>query len=109
MIDNGPCTSFSLRRSHCQLALQEELAAQAAEKQQAVGRLQEQVSRLQEQVVQAQGASSPAQVQTRLHTHTHVCKADNCLWQLNMLVSSVHMYHWDGPAACSLYVQHPGE
>ena len=76
MIDNGPCTSFSLRRSHCQLALQEELAAQAAEKQQAVGRLQEQVSRLQEQVVQAQGASSPAQVQTRLHTHIHVCKAD---------------------------------
>ena len=84
-----------------------ELAAQAAGKQQAVGDLQEQVGRLQEQVARAQDAPSPAQVQTRLHTY--LCKAGNCLWQLNMLVCSVHMYHWDGPAACILYLQHPGE
>jgi len=54
-----------------------ELAAQAAEKQQAVGDLQDQVGRLQDQVARAQDAPSPAQVQIRLHTHVY--KADNCL------------------------------
>ena len=66
--DDGPCAKLAYE---CQLALQEELAAQAAEKQQAVGDLQEQVGRLQEQVARAQDAPSPAQVHTRLHTYTY--------------------------------------
>ncbi len=57
---------FAKLTYECQLALQEELGAQAAEKQQAMCGLQEQVDCLQDQVAQAQNACSPAQVRTRL-------------------------------------------
>lgn len=63
--------TFAKLAYECQLALQEELGAQAAEKQQAVGDLQEQVDRLQNQVAQAQNAPSPAQVRSRLRTYVY--------------------------------------
>ncbi len=70
-------SSFCVVSQGSQVTLQVELAAQAAEKQQAVSELQEQVARLQDQVARAQVASSPVQVHTRLHTCVY--KADKCL------------------------------
>ena len=67
MTDTGPFTKLACE---CELALQEELAALAAEKHEALGDLQGQVGRLQEQVARAQVAPSPAQVRTRSHTYT---------------------------------------
>ncbi len=54
-----------------QLALQEKLLAQAAEKHQAIGDLQEQVARLQDQVARAEVAPSPTPVRSRLHTYAY--------------------------------------
>ncbi len=59
--DDGPFVKLAYE---CQLALQEALGTQAAEKQQAIGRLQEQVDHLQDQVARAQNAPNLAQVHT---------------------------------------------
>ena len=67
--DDGP---FAKLAHECQLALQEALGTQAAEKQQAIGRLQEQVDRLQDQVARAQNAPNLAQVHTRLHISLYI-------------------------------------
>jgi hypothetical protein len=73
IIDNGVWNLFCAVSQGSQLTLQAELAAQAAEKQQAVSDLQEQVGRLQDQVARAQVGPSPAQVQTRLtHMYTRL-------------------------------------